>query len=85
MPPPAHTPRSPAPVQKPPPQLPHELLDLVESISRRFNDLESYQLPQLAECRGPLTLHEQLAGDLRGEISSIRRDLEVRSPTLRDE
>ncbi|KAL8293724.1 hypothetical protein RQP46_000425 [Phenoliferia psychrophenolica] len=69
MPPPAHTPIV-------LPQLPDELISLVDTISRIQFDLESYQVPQLAACRGPATLHDQLAGDIRAEMGGVRRDLE---------
>ncbi|KAM0754038.1 Sec20-domain-containing protein [Meredithblackwellia eburnea MCA 4105] len=75
MPPPAHT-----PVSRPPkvsePQLPSELLDLVASLQRVLNDLDQFQVPQLAQCKGPLSLHEQLAQDVRNEMSTVRRDIE---------
>lgn len=51
----------------------------MSSINRVLQDLESFQIPQLAACKGPLTLHEQLAGDVRNEMGGLRRDLEVRS------
>ena len=45
--------------------------------SRRLRDLETYQVPELAGCKGPLTLHEELASNVRGEMVGVRRDLEV--------
>ncbi|KAI5478449.1 Sec20 family protein [Pseudohyphozyma bogoriensis] len=69
------TARAPPKVQ-PPVILPQELLDLVASIGRRTRDLDEFQLPQLAACTGPLSLHEQLGSDVRSEIAGIKRDLE---------
>lgn len=79
MPPPAHTPVAQPRLPPPPPTLPSELLDLVNSLSRRLLDLEQHQVPQLASCTGPLSFHEQLAGDVRSEMLGIKRDVEVRS------
>ncbi|GAA6038357.1 hypothetical protein JCM8097_007608 [Rhodosporidiobolus ruineniae] len=77
-PPPAHTPdasklKSPPP---PPPPLPHALEHLVNSLLRRLQDLEHYQIPQLAQCTGPLAFHDELAGQCRQELAGCKRDLE---------
>ena len=77
MPPPSHTPVAEQAKKAATVSLPSELLDLVDSISRTLKDVETHQLPQLAGCKGPVTLHEQLAADVRAEIGRVRRDLEV--------
>ncbi|KAK4052391.1 Protein transport protein sec20 [Microbotryomycetes sp. JL201] len=76
MPPPAHTPQAAPREPAPPPTLPQELLALVASLTRRLTDLEQHQIPQLAQCKGPLTLHEQLAAEVRQEMTGMRKDVE---------
>lgn len=78
---PAHTPLSPSPKPIELPVLPIELQDLLDSVTRRLIDLETYQIPQLSSCKGPLSLHEQIANGIRIEIVGIKRDLEVSLPS----
>jgi protein transport protein SEC20 len=47
------------------------------SLQRRLGDLNSYQLPRLRECTGPIGLHNELADELRLDLAGIRRGLEV--------
>ncbi|GAA5890860.1 hypothetical protein JCM5296_003445 [Sporobolomyces johnsonii] len=76
-PPPAHTP-DPNKARPPPPPttLPPHIHQLVQSLLTRFQDLESYQIPQLAQCRGPLDFHHELAQAVRSELAGCRRDLD---------
>ncbi|GEM10597.1 hypothetical protein Rt10032_c11g4614 [Rhodotorula toruloides] len=76
-PPPAHTP-DPAKARSPPPPppLPGAILDLADSLLRRLQDLEDYQIPQLAQCRGPVSFHEELAAGVRAELAGCKRDIE---------
>lgn len=37
-------------------------------------------MPQLAECRGPLSFHNELATAIRQELARARRDLDVSTP-----
>ncbi|GAA5859079.1 hypothetical protein JCM8547_003995 [Rhodosporidiobolus lusitaniae] len=60
----------------PPAPLPQQLVSLVDSLLRRLQDLESFQIPQLADCRGPLPFHEELAAGVRSELAGCRRDLD---------
>ncbi|BGO93612.1 Sec20 family protein [Rhodotorula toruloides NP11] len=77
LPPPAHTP-DPAKARSPPPPppLPGAILDLTDSLLRRLQDLEDYRIPQLAQCRGPVTFHEELAAGVRAELAGCKRDIE---------
>ncbi|WVR07452.1 hypothetical protein IAU60_004493 [Kwoniella sp. DSM 27419] len=50
---------------------------LLSSIPRRLTDLETYQLPRLESCRGPLDLHRELTEELRADLEAVRYDLEV--------
>ncbi|GAA5880965.1 hypothetical protein JCM1840_006929 [Sporobolomyces johnsonii] len=60
----------------PPTTLPPHIHQLVQSLLTRFQDLESYQIPQLAQCRGPLDFHHELAQAVRSELAGCRRDLD---------
>ncbi|BGP42214.1 Protein transport protein sec20 [Rhodotorula kratochvilovae] len=64
--------------RSPPPAaaLPLHLVTLADSLLRRLQDLEQYQVPQLAQCRGPLSFHDELAAAVRAELAGCRRDLE---------
>ncbi|GAA5842990.1 hypothetical protein JCM9279_001821 [Rhodotorula babjevae] len=79
-PPPAHTPdprRAPAPLDPPQPRpLPEHLHDLAHSLTRKLDDLDAYQVPQLAHCQGPLAFHHELAAAVRSELAGCRRDIE---------
>lgn len=83
-PPPAHTP-APAAHRAPPapPSLPGDFQDAAAAIERRLADVEQYQVPQLAQCRGPLSFHHELATAVRHELAKARRDLDVRHPARR--
>ncbi|GAA6000661.1 uncharacterized protein JCM10292_000533 [Rhodotorula paludigena] len=79
QPPPAHTP-NPAKARSPPPPAsvalaPH-LADRTDSLHRRCSDLEQYQIPQLAQCQGPLAFHNELAAGVRAELAACKRDVE---------
>jgi len=75
--PPAHTPLSPPKSPPLPPSLPNELLNLVQSLTRRLDDVNHHQLPQLAACQGPLSLHNELAANVRSELAGAKADFEV--------
>lgn len=47
------------------------------NIHRRLNDLRTFQLPRLRECKGPLDLHRELAEEMRGDLERVRLGIEV--------
>lgn len=47
------------------------------SLRRRLADLDTFQLPRLRSCRGPIGLHAELADELRLDLESVRKGLEV--------
>ncbi|KPV73623.1 uncharacterized protein RHOBADRAFT_5579, partial [Rhodotorula graminis WP1] len=66
-----------------PPQprpLPPHLQDLEDALTRKLDDLDNYQVPQLASCHGPLAFHHELAAAVRSELATSRRDIEARPP-----
>lgn len=65
------------------PPLPNTLdehtLQLVESARRLQNDLQEFQIPRLRQCLGPLSLQQTLAAELREDVDSFARQVEVSS------
>lgn len=51
----------------------------IPGLTRRLNDVRTFQIPRLKECRGPLSLHAELADELRQDLDDIARTLEVES------
>ena len=49
----------------------------IENVKRRVNDLTSFQLPRLERCNGPIGLYKELADEMRVDLASVRRSLEV--------
>jgi protein transport protein SEC20 len=48
-----------------------------EGLSRRLKDLNEYQIPRLRDCKGPLTLQQQFAAELRDDTETLAKRLEV--------
>ncbi|GAA6014255.1 hypothetical protein JCM11491_005016 [Sporobolomyces phaffii] len=59
-----------------PPRLPASLVPQVDSLERVLEDLQSFQIPQLADCRGPPARFDQLTREVRQELARSRRDLD---------
>lgn len=64
------------------PPLPSTPDDLHSSIARRLDDIETYQIPRLAKCTGPIGLQRELADETKGDLEQVRRNIEVRPFTL---
>ncbi|KAF8674001.1 Sec20 protein [Rhizoctonia solani] len=47
-----------------------------EALSRRIRDLGEFQIPRLRDCKGPLTLQQQYAAELRDDTEAITKRLE---------
>ncbi|QRV89830.1 hypothetical protein RhiJN_17848 [Ceratobasidium sp. AG-Ba] len=56
-----------------------------EGISRRLKDLNEYQIPRLRDCKGPLTLQQQFAAELRDDIDALAKRLEDFSTLAEDQ
>lgn len=50
---------------------------IITSIRRRLGDLQTYQLPRLSECKGPIDLQRELSAELKEDIRRIKRSLDV--------
>ncbi|CAE6419543.1 unnamed protein product [Rhizoctonia solani] len=56
-----------------------------EGISRRLRDINKFQIPRLRECKGPLTLQQQFAAELRDDTEAITKRLEDFSTLAEDQ
>ncbi|WVQ99950.1 hypothetical protein IAU59_007093 [Kwoniella sp. CBS 9459] len=50
---------------------------ILSNLPRRLNDIETFQLPRLKGCLGPLDLHRELVDEMRGDLEGVRYKLEV--------
>lgn len=55
---------------------------LILSAQRHQKDLVEFQIPRLRSCTGPLSLQQSLAAELREDIDSFARQVEVSSPAV---
>ncbi|ORY35630.1 Sec20-domain-containing protein [Naematelia encephala] len=46
-------------------------------IRRRLTDLQTFQLPRLSSCAGPLDLHRELAEEMRGDMEGVRQSIDL--------
>jgi hypothetical protein len=53
--------------------------DLLASIDRRLSSLQEWSLVELAQCRGPLSLHAELAGQVNSDLAVVDGLVEVDS------
>lgn len=61
----------------PSPVMSSETHQITTSIRRRLADLQTYQLPRLRECMGPIDLQRELSAELKEDIRRIKRSLDV--------
>lgn len=54
-----------------------ETSNLVAALERRKNDIESFQVPRLRDCKGPLSAQQQLAQELREDLDIFTSQIEV--------
>src|ERR1700730_9897967 len=60
-----------------PSTLDEETQNLIESIRRRQKDLSEFQIPRLRDCRGPLTVQQTILADVREDMETFARQVEV--------
>ncbi|WWC63237.1 uncharacterized protein I303_105837 [Kwoniella dejecticola CBS 10117] len=53
------------------------LNSILGSLPRRLNDLETFQLPRLQSCLGPLDLHKELVEEMRSDLEVIHYNIEI--------
>ena len=61
-----------------PPPFDEETSDLIDSVTRLQNDLADVQLPRLRACTGPLVQQQTYAAEVREDIDTLTRKVEVR-------
>lgn len=61
-----------------PPGLAPASLPIIDHIQRRLEDLSSHQIPRLRQCKGPLSVQQEIARELRGDIARLEQRIEVR-------
>lgn len=54
-----------------------ETTDLIESIERRRKDIDTFQLPRLEKCVGPLSVQQQYSSELRDDIEILAKQIDV--------
>ncbi|WVQ68140.1 uncharacterized protein L199_006346 [Kwoniella botswanensis] len=50
---------------------------ILSSLPRRLTDLETFQLPRLVSCKGPLDLHKELVDEMRGDLERVKYNLDL--------
>ena len=53
---------------------------LIENLGRRQKDLKDFQIPRLRTCKGPLSLQQQYAAEIREDVEVFAKQLEVGVP-----
>jgi hypothetical protein len=54
-----------------------ETKNLIESIQRRQKDLSEFQIPRLRDCRQSLAVQQNLAAELREDVDTVGKQIEV--------
>jgi protein transport protein SEC20 len=65
-----------------PPSLDEQTQGAIENLSRRAKDLAEFQIPRLRSCIGPLAVQQRLAGELREDLDTFAKHIEVCLATL---
>jgi hypothetical protein len=50
---------------------------LVSGVRRRLHDVRTYQLDRLRGCQGPVDLHRELAEEMRTDLETAYRNIQV--------
>lgn len=58
-------------------ELDAETIALVDHADRRARDITEFQIPRLRDCKGPLSLQQQLNAELRDDMDAFARQIEV--------
>ncbi|ESK85847.1 Sec20-domain-containing protein [Moniliophthora roreri MCA 2997] len=59
-----------------PPTFDADAQDLIASTSRLINDISEYQIPRLRDCKGPLSVQQQLANEVREDLDKLGRQIQ---------
>ncbi|EKM58156.1 uncharacterized protein PHACADRAFT_90155 [Phanerochaete carnosa HHB-10118-sp] len=55
----------------------HTTKALIESLERRQKDIREFQIPRLRACKGPLTVQQQHAAEIREDVDVFAKQLEA--------
>lgn len=55
-----------------------ETINLIDNLQRRQKDLDDYQVPRLRDCKGPLSVQQKLAAELKEDLNAFGQQIEVR-------
>ena len=50
---------------------------LIDTLERRQKDIRDFQIPRLRDCKGPLSLQQQYAAEIREDIDVFAKQVEV--------
>ncbi|KAI5451343.1 Protein transport protein sec20 [Naganishia albida] len=53
-----------------------EAQQVSSSVRRRLADLQTYQLPRLRDCKGPIDLQRDLSAELKDDIRKVKRSID---------
>ncbi|KAG5644709.1 hypothetical protein DXG03_007932 [Asterophora parasitica] len=67
------------------PTFPEDISRLISGAKRRQIDLVEIQVPRLRACKGPLSLQQNLAAELRDDIDSFARQVESLDISVEDQ
>ncbi|KAJ7266956.1 Sec20-domain-containing protein [Mycena haematopus] len=62
-----------------------ETLQLIAAAQRHEKDLAEFQIPRLRSCRGPLSLQQDLAAEIREDIDTFARQIETLDVLIDDQ
>lgn len=61
-----------------PSSLDTETINLIDNLQRRQKDLNDYQVPRLRDCKGPLSVQQKFAAELKEDLNAFGQQIEVR-------
>jgi len=59
-----------------PSSLDTETINLIDNLQRRQKDLDDFQLPRLRDCRGPLSVQQKFAAELKEDLDAFGQQIE---------
>ena len=65
-----------------PSTLDSETQGLISSTRRRQSDLSEFQIPRLRDCRGPLAVQQTILADVREDMETFARQVEVKTSEM---
>ena len=60
-----------------PSSLDTETINLIDNLQRRQKDLDDFRVPRLRDCKGPLSLQQKYAAELREDLNTFGQQVEV--------